>query len=317
MWLHTNAVITPAISNEIIIVRDDLKNFGLIPRQFPNPVFFVAENKYSGVRDSLIENNQDILTDDLPQGSMETGCISMKIHLTPGERTPFRFSTARQIPLHWREKAECIIKKLLEGGVIMRQDKPTEWCAPGFFVAKKSRDLRLVVDFTCLNKYVKRPIHTFPFIARDIVRNRSLTPKGLQSWMQLRATIRSHWTKKVQTSGRSCSHREGSGFSAPQWACPVQTTNFVDGLIKSSRDYRESGNSSMISSSKSPNIKTLQFRIDELLKRCRCHNFTLSRKKLEIGETVEFAGQIFVAIQPRDTRCTCPQSPCAFYQPHS
>ena len=159
---HTNAVITLAISNEIIIGRDDLRNLGVIPRQFPNPVYFVVENKYSEMRDSLIKNNPDVLTDDLPKHFMETGCISMKIHLTPGEKTPFRISTARQIPLHWREKAEQIVKKLLEGGVITPQTDPTEWCAPGFFVAKKNGDLRLVVDFTRLNKYVKRLIHTFP-----------------------------------------------------------------------------------------------------------------------------------------------------------
>ena len=41
-----------------------------------------------------------------------------------------------------------------------------------------------------------------------------------------------------------------------------------------------------------PDIKTLQSRIDQLIRRCRSHNFTLSRKKLEIGESVEFAGQI-------------------------
>ena len=109
-----------------------------------------------------MKDNPDVLTDELPNRSMNTGCVSMKIHLTPGEKTASRIFTARQIPLHWREKAERIVSKLLEGGVITHQDDPTEWCAPGFFVAKKNGDLRLVVDFTCLNKYVKRPIHTFP-----------------------------------------------------------------------------------------------------------------------------------------------------------
>ena len=137
-----------------------MKQLGVIPKQFPNPVFLVAET--SDIRESLIKNNPDILTDDLPKGSMDTGCVSMKIHLTPDDKKPFRISTARQIPLHWRGKAERIVSKLLEGEVITRQDDPTEWCAPGFFVAKKNGDLRLVVDFTRLNKYVKRPIHTFP-----------------------------------------------------------------------------------------------------------------------------------------------------------
>ena len=147
---------------KIIVGRDDLKELGIIPEQFPNPVFIVSENQYSNMRESLIKDNPDILTDDLPNNSMDTGFVSMKIHLTPGEITPFLISTARQIPLHWREKAERIVKKLLDSGVIKQEDDPMEWCAPGFFVAKKNGDLRLVIDYTRLNKYVRRPIHTFP-----------------------------------------------------------------------------------------------------------------------------------------------------------
>ena len=160
--VQSTAVITTAISNEVIVRRDDLKKLGVISKQFPNPIFIVSENHYSNIWESLIKDNPDVLTDDLPNNSMDTGCVSMKIHLTPGEITPFRISTARQIPLHWREKAERIVKKLLDRGLIKQKDNPTEWCAPGFFVAKKNGDLRLVIDYTRLNKYVRRPIHTFP-----------------------------------------------------------------------------------------------------------------------------------------------------------
>ena len=121
-----------------------------------------CKSRYANIRESFIKDNLAVLTNDLPKGSMDTGCISMRIHLMPGEKTPFRISTARQIPLHWREKAERIVRKLLDGRVITPQDDPTEWCAPGFFVAKKNGDLRLVIDYTRLNKFVRRPIHTFP-----------------------------------------------------------------------------------------------------------------------------------------------------------
>ena len=93
---------------------------------------------------------------------MDTGCVPMKIHLTPGDIKPFQISTARQIPLHWRETAERIVEKLIDNGVITQEEEPTEWCAPGFFVAKKNGDLRLVIDYTRLNQYVRRPVHTFP-----------------------------------------------------------------------------------------------------------------------------------------------------------
>ena len=41
-----------------------------------------------------------------------------------------------------------------------------------------------------------------------------------------------------------------------------------------------------------PDLPTLQDHINKLLERCKSHNFTLSRKKLETGEAFEFAGQI-------------------------
>ena len=167
-------VITPAIKNEIIIGRDDLKKLGVIPKQFPAPVFFISENQYSDMREMLIKDNLEVLTDDLPNSSMDTGCIPMKIYLTPGEKMPFRISTARQIPLHWREKAERIVKKLLDGGVLMRQDDPTEWCALGFFVAKKNGDLLLVVDYTKLKKYIRRPSTYVSFDAGNIIRHQSI-----------------------------------------------------------------------------------------------------------------------------------------------
>ena len=46
--------------------------------------------------------------------------------------------------------------------MITPQDDPTQWCAPGFFVAKKNGDLRLVIDYTRLNKYICHLVHTFP-----------------------------------------------------------------------------------------------------------------------------------------------------------
>ena len=155
-------MITKAIKNEVIIGRDDLSKLGVISKQFPSPVYLVSEDRYSSLKEALIRDNPTVLTDDLPHRSMNTGCVAMKIHLTPGEKTPFRISTARQIPLHWREKAEKIVKKLIDGKVIAPQEEPTEWCAPGFFVAKKNGDIRLVISYTKLNKHVRRPIHSFP-----------------------------------------------------------------------------------------------------------------------------------------------------------
>ena len=49
-------------------------------------------------------------------------------------------------------------------GVIrhMKANEQSKFCAPVGFVPKKSGKLRFVIDFTALNKYVQRPVHSFP-----------------------------------------------------------------------------------------------------------------------------------------------------------
>ena len=42
----SNAVLSPAIKNKVIIGREDLKELGVIPKQFPTPIYIVAEDKY-------------------------------------------------------------------------------------------------------------------------------------------------------------------------------------------------------------------------------------------------------------------------------
>ena len=52
----------------------------------------------------------------------------------------------------------------MEQGIIRRlgPNKTSEVCAPAGFVPKKSKKLRFMIDFTSLNKYIKRPVHSFP-----------------------------------------------------------------------------------------------------------------------------------------------------------
>merc|ERR1712030_250983 len=68
----------------------------------------------------------------------------------------------RPIPYNIRHKARDLINKLLSQGIIRRvnADEPAKYCAPCQFVPKKSGKLRFVVDFTALNKYVIRPVHS-------------------------------------------------------------------------------------------------------------------------------------------------------------
>ena len=57
----------------------------------------------------------------------------------------------------------------IKKGVIIKEDTPTEWCAPGFFVPKlDGQRVRMVTDFTALNKFVQRPVHPFPSVGEIV-----------------------------------------------------------------------------------------------------------------------------------------------------
>ena len=63
-------------------------------------------------------------------------------------------------------------------------DAPTRWVSPAFFVPKPDGvRMRLVTDYTKLNKYVQRPIHPFPS-TRDIMQS---IPHGQKLFAQLDA----------------------------------------------------------------------------------------------------------------------------------
>ena len=47
--------------------------------------------------------------------------------------------------------------------MIVPGEESTKWCSPAFFVSKADgKRVRLVTDFTALNKFVQRPTHPFP-----------------------------------------------------------------------------------------------------------------------------------------------------------
>ena len=70
----------------------------------------------------------------------------------------------RTIPIHIRVQAQQLLNYLVKQGIIRRMvpNETSEVCAPAGFVPKKAKKLRFVIDFTSLNKYVERPVHSFP-----------------------------------------------------------------------------------------------------------------------------------------------------------
>ena len=283
----TSAVVSPAVKDEIIVGFKDLKNLGVIPEGFPLRKIDREATQIQALRDSLIIEFKDVLTDSLPGESM--GGSPMKIFLTPGQKEPFRISTARPVPHHWEEKAKKAIQQLIDSKVIATMSDPSDWCAPGFFVPKSNGELRLVVDFTGLNRYVRRPIHTFPS-SSEIVSG--LDPHA-QFFAKLDATQGYHQVPLDYDSSKMTTFLLPYGrfrFLRAPMGLSCSSDEFCrrsDEVVRDLPGVRKLVDDILV---QAPTMEALKDRISELLKRCRKHHFTLSQKKFEIGRKVNFAG---------------------------
>ena len=77
---------------------------------------------------------------------------------------PYRVSAPR-----FQEPANAEISKYIASCIIVPCDKPTEWCSPAFFAPKgDGKRVRLVTDYTKLNRFVVRP--AFPSVS-DIIQS--------------------------------------------------------------------------------------------------------------------------------------------------
>ena len=70
---------------------------------------------------------------------------------------PFCTRAARPVAFAYRDKLETKLSSMVEGGVIAPVTEPSDWCAPIVVNGKKdSDDIRMCVDLSKLNQYVKR-----------------------------------------------------------------------------------------------------------------------------------------------------------------
>ena len=163
--IKSTAIVAPHMSHSALISWHDMVSLKIISPSFPARV---ASLTAGDLKDYIFKEFPSVFNDQLNDSPMKTEPAS--IELKPGA-IPFRVSVARQIPLRFTEPAEKAIQELLKKGVIVQCAEPTEWCSPAFFVVKPDgKSVRMVTDYTKLNKYVNRPIHPFPSVS-DIIQS--------------------------------------------------------------------------------------------------------------------------------------------------
>ena len=168
---NIQATLQVAVSSELketmLISCDDLRKLRVIPADFPNAILTMkTTNQLASLKAKLLRKLDRTLSDELnPQ---PTTCPPMSITLQE-DAIPICVTTARLVPKHYEPESKKTITELLERKVIAPVEEPTTWCSPAFFVPKADgKRVRLVTDFTALNKFVQRPTHPFPS-TREII----------------------------------------------------------------------------------------------------------------------------------------------------
>lgn len=288
-----HAVISKDISNEILLSWHDMINLGLLSKLWPKAGVINSVKTESLSADSIekiIDDFNDVISDTLPETPMKGP--PMKINLKP-DAIPVKITRARQVPLHWQKEAQEVIDVLLKQGVLEVVEGVTEWISPAHFVPKDGgrAGLRLVTDFTRLNKFVKRPVHPFPS-ASEIMQNISPQAKyfccidAKMGYYQIGLDIESRkYTTFLLPTGKYCYCRGPMGLNSTndEWCSRSDhvtapfpwAQKIVDDILLWASTMQE-----------------LFERLRILLLKCREIGLTISKKKIKIGQELLFAGFI-------------------------
>ena len=129
------AIVVTKLHKNLLISWQDSISLKVINENFPaqiQEVHSAEQELYESSRLQIINKFQETLSDDLNPNPMEIPGKSMHIYLQPNA-VPNSISIARLVPLRMQRAANQVIPDLQ---VITKVNKPTPWCAPGFFVPK-------------------------------------------------------------------------------------------------------------------------------------------------------------------------------------
>ena len=181
-----NLHIYPEVSGTILSWRA-ARGLNILPSSYPQPSPQVAliSTDESGPKDigkpepttaSVTATNgsdpRDVIKADFPTvfNDNVTSMDGELFHIAlSADAKPFCVNTPRAVPFAYREKLEKELKLLQSQGIIAPVTEPMEWCAPIVVTSKKeSAEIRMCVDLSHLNKYVRRERYQSPTPAQAV-----------------------------------------------------------------------------------------------------------------------------------------------------
>lgn len=205
----------------------------------------------------------------------------MMIELEEGA-VPSRVFKPYSIPVHWKEKVKTKIDAMQEQGIV--EDVPMgeapEWIHPMVVVPKKSSDEpRITIDFSALNRYVKRPGYPTK-VPRELVAE---IPQGMGVFTTLDSR---HGYWQVPLSDKS---KPLTTFTTP-WGLKRFCRN-VMGLISAGDEHNRRGDEALVGLDNVIKVvedilifdrepgPTHRKRVEDVLQRCANAGITLGKKK--------------------------------------
>ena len=260
--------------------------------------------RFSAMEKSIMQEFEDVISDSLRNKCMQ-GPPAEIVFKEGVDVKPLHINIARPLPIHMKEEADKTLQKYIDEQIIVAVDHPTTWLSPAFWVAKADKkSVRLVSDFSHINKYIQRNTHAFAAATECI----QAIPKGtayfcscdcLSGYFQIPLSEKaSELTTFLLPNGKFKYLRCPMGLSnssdeflrrsdAALVNCKSFTIKLVDDLLIHAKDEKE-----------------LMDRIRKVLEALRQAQITLSKKKFKISSRVKFGGMIIsdAGVQPDPER---------------
>ena len=294
------ALVSTSISNELLLGWRDLIRLNVIPDSFPHcsasqiaQVQAVSQEDIQAKTDALIAEFDDVILDYMPKEPMKGPPMTIELR----DDVPIKprcATTCKPTPVHLQEDADALIAKLLAEDIIepVPLDEISDWISPAFFVPKDGgKGVRLVTDFTQLNRYVKRSVHPFPTaaeIAKGIAPNAKFFAKldAVQGYHQVPLDVNSRKLTTFLLPKGKYRYKRGPMGLKSTGDCWCQRSdvaiNGVCGCAKIIDDILVTGTT----------IDELFKSLRDVLTRCRTIGLSIAKKKLKISTSLTFAGYV-------------------------
>ena len=157
-FVEVECLVSSSLTEEMFLSWGDLIQLQVLPSHFPqvwttNADMSRKTHMESKIFDAVVNEFSEVLHDDLSDSRKMKGKL-MHITLKSGDIKPCHVNGARKPSLHMKKTVKKLLKNLEDTGVIEKVTEPSEWVSPGHFVPKPNGDVRLVTDYTELNKHV-------------------------------------------------------------------------------------------------------------------------------------------------------------------